>query len=55
LGLSEETDAVVLILSEETGVISIAYAGLLERLNTVDEARARLTELLSGKKNPPKS
>jgi diadenylate cyclase len=54
LGLSEETDAVVLILSEETGVISIAYAGLLERLNTVDEARARLTELLSGKKSPAK-
>ena len=27
LGLSDETDAVVVVLSEETGIISLAYNG----------------------------
>lgn len=46
LGLSEETDAVVVVLSEETGTISIARGGELIRPLTVDELRARLIEIL---------
>lgn len=46
LGLSEETDAVVVVLSEETGTISVAHGGELIRPLSVDQLRARLTELL---------
>lgn len=50
LGLSEETDAVVVVLSEETGIISIAYQGRLERPLSADQLRARLAEILLRKK-----
>ncbi len=46
LGISEETDAVVLVISEETGSISIAYGGRLEIQSSVTAARERLTGLL---------
>jgi diadenylate cyclase len=45
LGLSEETDAVVLVVSEETGRISVAVNGRLELVSREDLVR-RLTELL---------
>jgi diadenylate cyclase len=44
LGLSEETDAVVVVVSEETSRISVARGGRLEL--GIDEARLR--EILSG-------
>lgn len=37
LGMSEESDAVVIIVSEETGNISMAYKGRLSRLNDREE------------------
>ncbi len=46
LGLSENSDAVVVVVSEETGVISIAVDGKLNRGYDSDSLRARLTELL---------
>ncbi|CAB4244335.1 Cyclic di-AMP synthase CdaA [Methylacidimicrobium sp. AP8] len=46
LGLSEMTDAVVIVVSEETGGISIAFEGKLERHLDRDRLRARLTEIL---------
>ena len=48
VGLSEETDAVVVVVSEETGNISIAVEGALDTPLTPDELRDRLTELLHG-------
>ncbi len=39
IGLTEETDAVVVIVSEETGAISVAYRGRLSR--GMDEPRLR--------------
>lgn len=42
LGLSEETDAVVIVVSEESARISVAYGGRLE----VDLDRDRLRELV---------
>ena len=43
LGLSEETDAMVILISEETSVISVAHRGSLERGVSV----TRLKELLA--------
>ena len=46
IGLSEETDAVVVVVSEETGAISHAYKGQLVRGVTSEELRAFLTSML---------
>ena len=46
IGLSEETDAVVVIVSEETGMISHAYKGQLVRGVTPEELRAFLTSII---------
>jgi diadenylate cyclase len=46
IGLSEETDAVVVVVSEETGAISYAYKGQLLRGVTLEELRAFLTSVL---------
>ena len=46
IGLSEETDAAVIVISEETGAISYAYKGQLVRGVTIEELRAFLTSLL---------
>ena len=46
IGLSEETDAVVVAVSEESGTISYAYKGELVRGLTVEELRAFLSSVL---------
>jgi diadenylate cyclase len=46
IGLSEETDAIVIAVSEETGMISHAYKGQLVRGVTLEELRSFLTSLL---------
>ena len=46
IGLSEETDAVIVVVSEETGKISHAYKGQLVRGVTLEELRAFLTLVL---------
>src|SRR6266571_4241557 len=46
IGLSEETDAVVVAVSEETGAISYAYKGQLTRGVTSEELRAFLSSVL---------
>src|SRR6476469_1103786 len=43
LGLTEETDALVLVVSEETGIISMASGGVLTR----ELSEARVRELLT--------
>ncbi|NDA67947.1 MAG: TIGR00159 family protein, partial [Verrucomicrobia bacterium] len=45
IGLSEETDAVIVIVSEESGAISYAYRGELRRGVTAEELRAFLTSI----------
>lgn len=44
LGLAEETDAVILVVSEETGALSLAYDSNLYYDLTVEEAREQLME-----------
>ena len=44
IGISENTDAAVIVVSEETGIVSFASDGMLKRPFTVDE----LSEFLNG-------
>lgn len=46
LGLVEESDAVVLVVSEETGAISLAYDANLHYDLSIDEVKRRIRELL---------
>ncbi len=46
LGLSEQSDSVAIVVSEETGQVSICHSGLLERNLSVDKFRRRLSQLL---------
>jgi diadenylate cyclase len=46
IGITEETDAVAVIVSEENGAISLAVGGAVERDLTPEQLRERLSELL---------
>ena len=46
IGITEETDAIAVIVSEETGGISLALAGKIERDISVEGLRERLSRLL---------
>jgi diadenylate cyclase len=46
IGLSEETDALIVVISEETGGVSYAYKGNLVRNLTSEGLRAFLTSIL---------
>jgi len=46
IGITEETDAIAVIVSEETGSISLAVAGTIERDMTVEQLRDRMGTLL---------
>ena len=47
VGMSQESDAVVLVVSEESGTISIAERGVLTRNFTPDALRVALADLLT--------
>ena len=53
VGLSEETDAVVIVVSEETGVISLAVDGVVERGLDTDRLGERLAALLGAAEASP--
>jgi diadenylate cyclase len=46
IGITEETDAISVVVSEESGSISIAVGGQIERDITVEYLRERLSEVL---------
>ena len=47
LGMAEESDAIIIIVSEETGSISLAHSGKLEARLSEAAFKTRLQELLS--------
>ena len=47
IGITEDSDCVVVLVSEETGTISVASAGTLESNLTPEELSDRLTEMVS--------
>lgn len=48
LGLSQEADVVVVVVSEETGAISIAHQGKLYRQLSADEMRSVMEQMMLG-------
>lgn len=52
LGISEQTDSITLIVSEERGYISIAFDGRIQRFADHNEVREALMRLLYGDPKP---
>jgi diadenylate cyclase len=53
LGLAEETDAVIIVVSEETGIVSICHHRSIERNFDPESFKARLTVLLASSHEKP--
>lgn len=54
VGISEATDSLTVIVSEETGKISVAYKGQLETISDPDRLRERLEEIQNKPADEPK-
>lgn len=52
MGISEVSDAVVVVVSEETGKINLCYGGKFTRTNTETELRSKLLMLLQMENTP---
>jgi diadenylate cyclase len=55
IGLADETDAVVVVVSEETGVVSVSFRGRLSRDLDADRLRRFLSRVLTRKEKPKSS
>ncbi|SUZ62020.1 uncharacterized protein METZ01_LOCUS14874 [marine metagenome] len=53
IGLTEENDAIAVIVSEETGQVSLALEGRIERDLSADKLRARLKTLVLTRRESP--
>ena len=42
LGIAEETDAIAVVISEETGIVSLAYDGRMDKYVPLDELQGKL-------------
>jgi diadenylate cyclase len=55
IGITEDSDAVVVLVSEESGSISIASAGAIETNLTPEQLGARLNEMILRRRTAPAS
>ena len=51
IGITEQSDAVALIISDETGAVSLAHGGVLTQYLEGEELRGKLTELCVSQRN----
>ncbi len=54
VGISEATDSMTVIVSEETGTISVAYKGVLETIRDPERLKERLSEIQNKPVEEPK-
>ncbi|MCB9897408.1 MAG: DNA integrity scanning protein DisA nucleotide-binding domain protein [Planctomycetes bacterium] len=50
LGVTEETDAVAVVVSEETGQVSVAHRGFLHPIDNANDLMVNLKQLLQGER-----
>ena len=55
IGITEETDAIAIVVSEETGSLSLAQGGQIERGLSVDALRLRLRKSFGQKSTVPET
>jgi diadenylate cyclase len=55
IGVTEENDAIAIVVSEETGVISLAMNGQIDRHVEPDQLRQRLASLILRPRGPDRS
>ncbi|WP_346354714.1 diadenylate cyclase CdaA [Azotosporobacter soli] len=53
IGVSEQTDAAVIVVSEETGIVSVAQGGKLTRFSDATELKDNLRPLFAAKNGAP--
>ncbi len=54
IGITEVTNATCFVVSEETGFVSVARGGKLEKIDTVENLMAELNKLIETKESSPK-
>ena len=42
LGIAEDSDAIAVVISEETGIVSLAYEGKIDKYVPLDELQGKL-------------
>ena len=52
LGIAEESDAIAVVISEETGIVSLAYDGIIDKYVPLDELQGKLVNFFHTEQSP---
>ncbi|MCJ7715313.1 MAG: diadenylate cyclase CdaA [Anaerolineales bacterium] len=52
LGIAEESDAIAVVISEETGIVSLAYDGIIDKYVPLDELQGKLNDFFQTDQSP---
>jgi len=52
LGIAEESDAIAVVISEETGIVSLAYDGKIDKYVPLDELQGKLVSFFHVEQSP---